>query len=88
MRLTVKIIAITVFLSLSACTPYMLEPLAVNHPAHPQAPVATMPPASQTLVHAAADLPARSTAAEQGGGTTYTMGATLRQRRLRLGRAK
>jgi Cu/Ag efflux protein CusF len=71
MRLTVKIIAITVFLSISACTPYMLEPLAVNHPAHPQAPVATMPPASQTLVHAAADLPARSTAAEQGGHDTH-----------------
>ena len=71
MRLTVKIIAITVFLSLSACAPYMLEPLTVNHPAHPQAAVATIPPASQTLVHAAADLPAHSAAAEQGGQDTH-----------------
>jgi Cu/Ag efflux protein CusF len=67
MRLMVKIIAITVFPSLSACAPYMLEPLTVNHPAHPQAAVAAMLPASQTLVHAAADLPARDAAPEQGG---------------------
>jgi Cu/Ag efflux protein CusF len=67
MRLTARITAITIFLSLSGCAPYPLEPLTVNHPAHPQAAVAAMPRASQTLVYAAADLPARSVAAEQGG---------------------
>jgi len=41
--------------------------LTVDHPAHPQAAVAAMPPASQTLVYSAADLPAHSAAAEQGG---------------------
>jgi Cu(I)/Ag(I) efflux system periplasmic protein CusF len=67
MRLQTRIIAITIFLSSSGCAPYTLGPLTVNHPAHPQATVAAMPPASQTLVYAAADLPARSAAVEQGG---------------------
>ena len=71
MRLTVKIIAITIFLSLGGCAPYTLEPLTVNHPAHPQAAVAATPRPSQTLVYAAADLPRSAgqvaAATDQGG---------------------
>ncbi len=63
----------TIFLS-TGCAPYRLEPLTVNHPAHPQAAVAVMLPASQTLVYAAADLPRSAgqvAAAEQGGHGTH-----------------
>jgi Cu(I)/Ag(I) efflux system protein CusF len=60
MRLTARIIAITIFPSLGGCAPYALDPLTVNHPAHPEAAVAAAPRASQTLLYAAADLPARS----------------------------
>jgi len=70
MRLTARNIAITIFISLSGCAPYRLEPLTVNHPAHSQAAIAPMPPASQTLVYVAADLPRSAgqvAAAEQGG---------------------
>jgi Cu(I)/Ag(I) efflux system periplasmic protein CusF len=67
MRLTARNIAITIFISLSGCAPYRLEPLTVNHPAHPQAAVAATPSPSQTLVYSAADSPARGAAAEQGG---------------------
>ena len=47
-----------------------LEPLTVNHPAHPQAAVAAMPPASQTLVYARRGFASQrwpSAAADQGG---------------------
>jgi Cu(I)/Ag(I) efflux system protein CusF len=71
MRFTARIFSITSSLSLIGCASYTLEPLTVNHPAHPQAAVAAMPPASQTLVYVAADLPARSAAAEQGGHDTH-----------------
>jgi Cu(I)/Ag(I) efflux system protein CusF len=71
MRLTVKIIAMTIFLFLGGCAPYTLEPLTVNHPAHPQAAVAATPRPSQTLVYTAADLPRSpgqvAAAADQGG---------------------
>jgi len=73
MRLQTRIIAMTIFLS-TGCAPYRLEPLTVNHPAHPQAAVAVMLPASQTLVYAAADLPRSAgqvAAAEQGGHGTH-----------------
>jgi Cu(I)/Ag(I) efflux system periplasmic protein CusF len=59
--------AITTFLSLSACASYTLAPLTVNHPAHPQAAVVTTRAPSQTLAYAAADLPARGAMPEPGG---------------------
>jgi len=59
------------FISLLGCASYTLEPLTVNHPAHPQAAVAATPSPSQTLVYSAADLPAPSAAAEQGGHDTH-----------------
>ena len=70
MRFTARIFSITSLLSLVGCVSYTLKPLTVNHPAHPQAAIAAMPPASQTLVYVAADLPRSAgqvAAAEQGG---------------------
>ena len=61
MRLTTRIPAITIFLSLGGCVAYTLEPLTTNHPAHPEAAVAASPRKSQTLAYTAADLPTRST---------------------------
>jgi Cu/Ag efflux protein CusF len=70
MRFTALIFPMTMFPSLIGCAPYTLEPLTVNHPAHPEAVVAATPRASKTLVYAAADLPSRSAgriaAADQG----------------------
>jgi Cu/Ag efflux protein CusF len=71
MRLQTRIIAMTTFLSFSACASYTLAPLTVNHPAHPQAAVVATPAPSQTLVYAAADLPARGAVPEQGGHDTH-----------------
>ena len=71
MRFTARIFSIMSFISLLGCASYTLEPLTVNHPAHPQAAVAATPSPSQTLVYSAADLPARSAAAEQGGHETH-----------------
>jgi Cu/Ag efflux protein CusF len=88
MRLTARITAITIFLSLSGCAPYPLEPLTVNHPAHPQAAVAAMPRASQTLVYAAADLPARSVAEEQGGHDDAHHGSNAPSERTAVGEGK
>ena len=62
-------------LSLCGCASYTLEPVTVNHPAHPQAAVDATTRTSQTLVYAAADLLARSAgriaAADQGGHDTH-----------------
>ena len=49
MRFTAMIVSMTSFLLLFGCASYTPEPLTVNHPAHPQAAVAAMRPASQTL---------------------------------------
>ena len=67
MRFTARIVSAMSFISLLGCATYTLEPLTVNHPAHPQAAVAATPSPSQTLVYSAADSPARGAAAEQGG---------------------
>ena len=68
MRLTARIFSITSFLLFFGCAPYTLEPLTVNHPAHPKAAVAgrhrhlKVPrPCSPRI------LPVRGAAAEQGG---------------------
>lgn len=67
MRLTARIVSITSFLLFFGCASYTLEPLPVNHPAHPQAAVAAAPSPSKTLVYSRVDIPVRSAAAEQGG---------------------
>jgi Cu/Ag efflux protein CusF len=44
-------------LLLTGCAGYELAPLAANHPAHPEAPVAPEPAPSQTLAYSRADIP-------------------------------
>jgi Cu/Ag efflux protein CusF len=44
-------------LMLTGCAGYELAPLAANHPAHPEAPVAPEPAPSQTLAYSRADIP-------------------------------
>ncbi|HEX9747602.1 MAG TPA: copper-binding protein [Methylomirabilota bacterium] len=44
-------------LLLAGCASYRLEPLAANHPAHPDAPVASERPPSQTLAYTQSDIP-------------------------------
>ena len=70
MRFFSNTFSIATLSSLIGCASYAPQPLTVNHPAHPQGAVAAMPPASQTLVYVAADLPRSAgqvTSAEQGG---------------------
>ncbi len=91
MRLTVKIIAMTIFLFLGGCAPYTLEPLTVNHPAHPRAAVAATPRPSQTLAYTAADLPARSTgriAAEDQGTHDAHHGSDAAAEKTAVGEGK
>ena len=44
-------------LLLAGCAGYELKPLAANHPAHPEAPVAPEPAPSQTLAYSRVDIP-------------------------------
>lgn len=44
-------------LMLAGCAGYQLEPLATNHPAHPEATVAPDLPPSQTLAYTPSDIP-------------------------------
>jgi len=44
-------------LLLAGCASYQLEPLAANHPAHPEAPAVPEPPPSQTLAYTQSDIP-------------------------------
>ena len=44
-------------LLLAGCAGYELAPLAANHPAHPEAPVAPEPAPSPTLAYSRADIP-------------------------------
>jgi Cu/Ag efflux protein CusF len=44
-------------LLLAGCAGYRIAPLAANHPAHPEAPVAPEPASSQTLAYSRADIP-------------------------------
>jgi Cu/Ag efflux protein CusF len=70
-------------LLLAGCAGYELQPLAANHPAHPEAPVAPEPAPSQTLAYSRADIPlvqpaSRVTAApheRHGSRATETEGA-------------
>ena len=88
MRPTARIFSITSFLLLFGCAPYTLEPLTVNHPAHPKAAVAATPSPSQTLVYAASDLPARGAAAEQGGGHEAHHGSDATAEKTAVGEGK
>jgi Cu/Ag efflux protein CusF len=44
-------------LLLAGCASYQPEPLATNHPAHPEAPAASERPPSQTLAYTQSDIP-------------------------------
>lgn len=44
-------------LLLAGCATYQLEPLAANHPAHPEAPAVSERPPSQTLAYTQSDIP-------------------------------
>ena len=44
-------------LLLAGCASYQLEPLAANHPAHPEAPAVAERPPSQTLAYTQSDIP-------------------------------
>jgi Cu(I)/Ag(I) efflux system protein CusF len=44
-------------LLLAGCASYQLEPLAANHPAHPEAPAVSDRPPSQTLAYTQSDIP-------------------------------
>lgn len=47
----------TVFLALSACAAYQLQPLSINHPASTEVIPAPEPQASKTLAYTRADIP-------------------------------
>jgi Cu/Ag efflux protein CusF len=57
-----------VFVLLSGCAAYELQPLDMNHPANPQAIAAPALPVSKTLAYSRADMPAVSAAAAPEGG--------------------
>ena len=57
-----------VFVVLSGCAAYELQPLDMNHPANAQAMAAPAPPLSKTLAYSRADIPAVSAAAAPEGG--------------------
>jgi Cu/Ag efflux protein CusF len=65
-------IAFFVFFLLAGCASYQLEPLTVNHPAHPQATGAPVRSVSRTLAYTSADIPAqRQIAADQEGHESH-----------------
>ena len=55
--------------ALAGCASYQLEPLTINHPAHPQATAAPAHFVSKTLAYTAADIPSqrRNAVADQKG---------------------
>ena len=58
----------TVFLALSACAAYELQPLGMNHPANPRAMSAPEDSPSKTLAYSRSDMPsvvAAATAARE-----------------------
>lgn len=56
-----------VFIGLSACAPYQLQPLSLNHPANAQAVAAPSLPQSKTLAYSRADVSAALASASQSG---------------------
>jgi Cu(I)/Ag(I) efflux system periplasmic protein CusF len=63
-------LAMIVLLMLTGCAAYELQPVSMNHPANPEALVATVQPVSKTLAYTRADTPspqpAVAVAAPQG----------------------
>lgn len=55
----------TVFLALSACAAYELQPLGMNHPADPRAMIAPEGAPSRTLAYSRSDMPSVMAAATQ-----------------------
>ena len=60
----------TVFLALSACAAYELQPLSMNHPANPQAMIAPEDSPSKTLAYSRSDMPASSCCGKAATGST------------------
>ena len=70
------IIFILTFSALAGCAAYQVEPLSLNHPAHPDAAAAPERPASKTLAYTRSDLPSAReitnlAATEQGGHESH-----------------
>ena len=76
-----QVVLVVASLLLAGCAGYQLEPVAVNHPAHPDANVAPERPASRTLAYSPSDIPsarpvsAVATAPHQGYGSRPPEGA-------------
>ena len=62
MKTCSELLLILIFLILAGCAPYQLEPLTMDHPAHPKALAAPEPPRSKTLAYTDADRPSIPTA--------------------------
>jgi Cu/Ag efflux protein CusF len=69
MYLRRKTIFVLACSALAGCASYQLEPLAINHPAHPQATAAPAPAVSRTLAYTSTDMPSQRqiAAADQQG---------------------
>ena len=52
-----QVVWVVAALVLSGCAGYQLEPLGISHPAHPDAPIAPVRTASQTLAYTRSDIP-------------------------------
>jgi Cu/Ag efflux protein CusF len=57
MKLRRKLAFIFASLALAGCAAYEVEPLTINHPAHPDAVVAPERPVSKTLAYTRSDVP-------------------------------
>src|SRR5262249_51323934 len=71
--LHVAVVQVGLLLLTSGCATYQLPPLAVSHPAHPDAVVAPQRPTSTTLAYTSADIPSDRPAAAmppRGEGST------------------
>jgi Cu/Ag efflux protein CusF len=61
-----------VFIALSGCAAYELQPLDMNHPANAQAPAGPAQPLSRTLAYSRAEMAAvRGAAAPQGASESH-----------------
>ena len=56
------------FIALSGCAGYQLQPLGMNHPANPQAMAAPALPSSKTLAYSRAEMMAMRAAVPRGAG--------------------
>jgi Cu/Ag efflux protein CusF len=78
-----------VFLALSACAAYELQPLSVNHPANPRAMAAPEGSPSKTLAYTRNDMPALAAAAkEQGTHETQDAAGAANGQKTVVGKGK